>query len=64
VEMDELLTKCIVSGDLNMVQARAFPARAKFWVESELQAEIKRKHLWSESIAIGSERFVESAPAA
>ena len=37
-----------------------FQQEHRCWVESELQADVKkRKSLWSESIAIGSEAFVE-----
>lgn len=37
-----------------------FQQEHRYWVEAELQTDVKkRKSLWSESIAIGSEGFVE-----
>ena len=38
---------------------KCFQQEHNSWVESALQAEVKRKSFWSESIAIGSEDFVE-----
>ena len=38
---------------------KRFQQEHNSWVESALQAEVKRKSFWSESIAIGSEDFVE-----
>ncbi len=38
-----------------------FRQEHRHWVEAELQGDVKkRKSLWSESIAIGSEEFIEN----